>query len=411
MKSMQRMHLLLGLVFSGLTLPLMGQIFDSVQVPMDPRLSDLPYYSFNQGLGLTTPDSTYSMNIRFRMQLRAANTFNDSGIVSNQWSVRRLRLRFDGFAFVPQLTYAIQLSFATEDASGEVDNNNLNLIRDAVLFYRINNRFTVGFGQTKLPGNRQRVNSSSALQLVDRSIANAAFTIDRDFGFFGTYRTTTLTNPGFIVRTSISSGKGRNWRGFSGYGLCYTGRVEWYPLGDFTNNGVFIEGDLQREPKPKVMLGGTYSFNDNAIRTQGQLGPLLLETRDLTSGFVDLLFKYRGWAVMADFMLRDANAPVTTNPDDTTQMNAVLTGTGWNFQASYLFKNNYEITARYARVDPTQAVASFYPTTEEIRLGVSKYLRGHSLKLQLDGGLNTLQAPSLPKENLWNIRFQIELGI
>ena len=387
-----------------------GQIFDSVQVPMDPRLSDLPYYSFNQGLGLTTPDSTYSMNIRFRMQLRAANTFNDSGIVSNQWSVRRLRLRFDGFAFVPNLTYAIQLSFATEDASGEIENNNLNLIRDAVLFYRINRQFSVGFGQTKLPGNRQRVNSSSALQMVDRSIANAAFTIDRDFGFFGIYRGATLDEPGIIARAALSSGKGRNWRGFENYGLCYTGRLEWYPLGDFTNNGVFFEGDLQREPKPKIMVGGTYSFNDNAIRTNGQLGPLLMEPRDLTSVFVDLMAKYRGWAFMADFMMRSTSNPVTSDPvamDTTT----VQSGMGWNFQGSYLFKNNYEISARYARVDPAADVATHYPATEEVRLGVSKYLRGHSLKLQLDGGLNTLQWAGNPKENLWNIRFQIELGI
>jgi len=62
------------------------------------------------------------------------------------------------------------------------DGENVNIIRDAVMFYRPNKYWSIAFGQTKLPGNRQRVNSSGALQLTDRTINNARFNIDRDFG-------------------------------------------------------------------------------------------------------------------------------------------------------------------------------------------------------------------------------------
>nr|WP_253256122.1 hypothetical protein [Formosa algae] len=37
----------------------------------DIRLAALPYYSFGKGVGLTSPDSIFKLNIRFRMQNRA----------------------------------------------------------------------------------------------------------------------------------------------------------------------------------------------------------------------------------------------------------------------------------------------------------------------------------------------------
>lgn len=87
--------------------------------------------------------------------------------------IRRLRLRFDGYVGDPKFLYAIQLSFSPGDVGEIHDGENINIIRDAVVFYRPNKRWNISFGQTKLPGNRQRVNSSGALQLTDRSINNA----------------------------------------------------------------------------------------------------------------------------------------------------------------------------------------------------------------------------------------------
>lgn len=398
------------LIFLLLSGSAFAQASDSLRVPMDPRLSELPYYSYSRGLGFTTPDSAYSLNLRFRLQARAANSFDETGIIASQWAIRRLRLRLDGFAFSPRITYAIQLSFATDDASQQVGEYNLNLIRDAVVFYRVLPELTLGFGQTKLPGNRQRVNSSSALQLVDRSIANAAFTIDRDFGFFAVYRSLPANQTGYILRGAVSSGKGRNWSSYDGYGLCYTGRAELYPTGAFTNEGVFFEGDLEREQRPKIMLGFTWSFNDNAIRTRGQLGDLLPASRDMRSAFADFLLKYRGWAFSADYMYRGTYDPLLVNPAD-SGLSAVLTGSGWNFQGSYLFRNNLEVVARYSRVDPEAQVSVLLPAGQEMRLGVNKYLRGHSLKLQMDGGWNTSRLAGAAETGFWDIRFQLELGI
>ena len=42
----------------------------------DLKLSTLPYYNYGKGLGLTSPDSLFQFNIRFRMQNRV--TYYDS---------------------------------------------------------------------------------------------------------------------------------------------------------------------------------------------------------------------------------------------------------------------------------------------------------------------------------------------
>lgn len=134
----------------------------------DVKLAALPYYNFGRGLGLTAPDSLFQFNIRFRMQNRMSYLQNDSGEEIFDGQIRRLRLRFDGYVGNPKFLYAIQLSFAPGDVGSIREGENVNIIRDAVVFYRPNRNWTFSFGQTKLPGNRQRINSSGALQLVDR---------------------------------------------------------------------------------------------------------------------------------------------------------------------------------------------------------------------------------------------------
>src|SRR5688572_28163312 len=75
--------------------------------------SPIPYFTFGKGLGITAPDSLFSMNIRFRIQNRVGiktESGTDLGISEVEARVRRLRLRFDGFVYNPKLTYVIQLS-------------------------------------------------------------------------------------------------------------------------------------------------------------------------------------------------------------------------------------------------------------------------------------------------------------
>src|SRR5690606_10015516 len=130
------------------------------------RLSALPYYTFVNGLGLTPADSLFQFNIRCRIQNGATHQYHEDDESESSAQIRRLRLRFDGYVGDPRFTYVIQLSFSPGDVGTLQQGQNINVIRDAVVFYRPNKHWNIGFGQTKLPGNRQRVNSSGALQFT-----------------------------------------------------------------------------------------------------------------------------------------------------------------------------------------------------------------------------------------------------
>jgi hypothetical protein len=377
----------------------------------DLKLSALPYYNYGKGVGLTSPDSIFQFNIRFRMQNRATYIQNDGEDGAIDAQIRRLRLRFDGYVGNPHFIYAIQLSFAPGDVGEVKDGENINIIRDAVVFYRPNKHWNFGFGQTKLPGNRQRVNSSGGLQLTDRSINNAKFTIDRDFGFQTHYQNEHDNKFSYNVRSAISTGEGRNSTDKPDNGLAYTGKVELFPLGVFSKDGAFFEGDLKREQKPKFMLSGAYQFNNKARRTGGQLGDDLFQKRDMQSILLDGMFKYNGWAFMTAYMQRIAKDPITINPDDATDIKYIFTGNGFDYQLSYLLPSNYEIIGRFSTQKANEDIKLLAPDTKQYSIGVTKYVWEHAFKAQMELTMDDLNYFDGSSKQNWYLRFQVEIGI
>lgn len=373
-----------------------------------------------KGLEFVGKDSLFSMRLQFRMQNRAAfltRSDSDFSAESFEFRVIRLRLKMEGFVFSPKVTYKVQLSFSRGDMDWDMTQNSnvntsVNIVRDAVMYYEPVNGLKFGFGQTKLPGNRQRVISSGDQQFSDRSIVNATFTVDRDFGFFASYK-----HNYFAVLGALTSGEGRNSIK-SNSGLSYTGRIEVLPFGAFTGKNDYQEGDLDREVKPKVSLGASYNFNDDAVRAGGQLGPDLYQKTDMSTFSIDLLFKYKGFAIYSEYMQRNCASPVTFN-SDTSSFQPVYTGNGFLQQISYNFKKNWELALRYAEITPFSSVynnASFpginLKKNQEFMFGVSKYIYGHRLKVQLNV-LYQLTTDYQIKSDFGRFGgiFQVELGI
>src|SRR5690606_5046821 len=171
-------------------------------------------------------------------------------------------------------------------------------------------------------------------------------------------------------------------------GLAYTGRVEYLPLGRFTGENDYIEGDLEREPLPRLSLGGTISYNDKALREGGQVGSDLFSPRGIRTIEFDALLKYRGWALYNEFMQRRTSDPVTVETG-TDEIMYVYDGEGYLSQLSYLFKNNFELAGRYSVIVPDDKLYAnpVFPMINErkvrqIEFGVTKYLVGHRLKIQ-----------------------------
>lgn len=365
------------------------------------------------GIGLYDNDSTFSMNVRFRMQSRLGFNFDDKlNYLSSEYFIRRLRLSFDGFVFSKKLTYKIQLSFSRGDM--DWDNTGFpNIIRDAVINYKPTKHLTLAMGQTKLPGNRERVVSSSELQFPDRSTANARFNLDRDFGLFFTDEVPVGKKAMIIFKGAMSTGKGRNI-GINREGFAYTGRVELLPLGKFELNGDYTEGDWIRESKPKFSLGASYHLNQKALRTGGVLGTLLYQPRDIKQSFLDAMVKYQGWAFLGEYMTRTTNgSPVTTSTADSKKTITVFNGSGVNTQLSYQFKNHWEVAGRFTNIVPMGETKLSEPQQTDYALGVTKYLNYHRLKVQWEV-VKTNRQDLINNIGLtpnWTARFQVELGI
>ena len=378
----------------------------------DIKLTTIPYYTYGKGLGITSADSLYQVNFRFRMQNRLTYFQNEGEAGAYEGQVRRLRLRLDGYVLNPEFLYVIQCGFSPSDI-GKIENGSqINVIRDAMLIYRPNKHWNFGFGQTTLPGNRQRINSAGALQFTDRSINDSRFTIESDFGFHFANLNQFPEKFSYNFKAAVTTGEGRSYSSTPDKGAAFTGRVELYPLGSFKENGAFFEGDIMREESPKVMLSASFSQNNKAQKTQGQLGKQLFDSRNLQSLLLDGIVKYQGWSAMAAYMSRTTDElPLTYNPLDVSDIRYVYTGNGQDYQLSYNFPNNYEIAGRYSIQNVAADIFQFTPDRKEYSIGVTRYIWEHAFKLQGEVTFDELNFIDGTQKQNWYVRFQVEIGL
>ncbi|WP_446051406.1 porin [Zobellia laminariae] len=364
--------------------------------------------AFGKGLfNLIGKDSTWSMKIGTRMQFLTIASWGegeDGGLVDprQNFSIRRARLKFDGFAFSPKLKYKFEFGLSNRDLSGasEYTSNAPRYILDGVIIWNFYKNFEFWMGQTKLPGNIERVISSGNLQQVDRSLLNSRFTIDRDQGVQLRHKFN-LTNQ-FLIKEklAISQGEGRNITTGNLGGLQHTARLELFPFGDFS---AYIGADLKRVETPKLMLAATFDFNNNAVKNRSNQGSYMVNDigfheTDIKTVFVDAMFKYNGFSFMAEYANRTAADPIAKNSDGSVTGDEVQVGNGLNLQTGYLFSTNWEVSGRFTTIDLDKDITGKSLETQ-YTLGVSKYLAGHKLKVQsdlsylnLDGGVNRLMA-------------------
>ncbi len=343
-------------------------------------------------------DSSMFLKASFRFQ----TLFTTAGDISSHapWqsgaAIRRSRLKFDGWAVNPNFAYKVELALSNQDLKSTSDfaqsGGAPKIILDAVVKWKFHKNFELWAGQTKLPGNRERVVSSQKLQFVDRSSVNSIFNIDRDMGV---HLRSKFNSGKAVIKpiVAVSMGEGRNMAINNIGGLNYTGRLEYLPFGDFSGKGDYFDSDLKREPTPKLMLGVSYNFNKGASR-QKQAGSFLMDTEghylnnDLQTIFVDGVFKYRGISISAEFAEKTCVLPSGLDYEKAKDRmldadgRSYHTGTGFNIQAGYLFKSNWEVAGRYTTVTPNWEMS--FTGAREYTLGVSKYIVGHNLKVQSD---------------------------
>lgn len=372
---------------------------------------------FGKGLQIMAKDSSFYLRIGGRFQNLVVADWSledtDAGYekdVDVTALVRRSRLKFDGWVHSPKLKYKLELALSNRDNGGGTNGNfgnAANIILDAYVQYNFYKGLAIKFGQGKLAGNRERVISSGNLQFVDRSRLNSRFTIDRDV--FVQLSNTHKIGENFILKEIASAGLGEGKNQLTGFndGFNYTFRLEMLPFGKFASKGDYIGSSIKRESKPKLAIGVTYDANFNSIRERGQKGSFIVNSegdfvgKDLNTIFVDLMFKYQGLSVMAEYAdkaVADGNPMVFDK--DGSEIGTFYTGSAYNVQMGYMFKNNYEVAVRF-----TDVVAETSNDERHYTLGLNKFIYGHKLKVQTDFSLITRDG----KQNTGMWRTQVDI--
>jgi len=376
---------------------------------------------FGKGFKVTGKDSSFYVKFGFRFQSLHTSSwtlendeFSEATDYEGGFVLRRSRFKFDGFVLNPDTKFKFEVALSNRDhASGNFPEfrNTANIILDASLEHKFYKNFSILFGQRKLPGNRERVVSSGNLQFVDRSRLNSRFNIDRDMGLQLKHK---FKFGKTVVKEVIafSQGEGRNVTEGHFGGYEYTFRGEILPMGEFQSKGDYVGSAVKREKSPKLAIGLTYDINQNSVRERGNLGSFITNAagdyvgRDLNTFFADLMFKYQGLSVMAEYADKQAdnNNPFITEiiNGEEVEIGTFYTGTGLNLQAGYMFPSNYEIAIRYTDINPDEGVSRH---EDHYTLGISKFVAGHKLKFQTDVSLIQLEN----RDDEFLFRFQMDV--
>ena len=360
-------------------------------------------YRPGKGLAVKSEDDRFSLTTGLRVQmLYTLNHDNAEGAdpaLTHSFQIRRARLVFKGHMFNEHNKFKTELSFSPKDIGlkSQEGTAKFTIMRDYYLEFDYLRDFTVRVGQYKLPYSQQRVISSGRLQMVDRSIAGKEFDFDRDIGL--DFRSKDFLGLGKLkYYAGIYFGGGRDNYTLEpvgeGGGLVYLARIEVAPFGQFND---YVEGDFKRTNNPRLSLGATYSYMDDAVFNKGTKGtkPTDGSTTDIHNVNATVAFKMSGFSLMSEFFWRKGRrspdavygiqAEVDENGDTfLPEVEGPRNGYGWFAQGGYMIpKVPVELTSRYSQVRAVGA-SSTITDRDEVGGGINWYIAQHPFKIQLD---------------------------
>ncbi len=336
-----------------------------------------------KGFTVRTLDDRFAANLRTRFQFR--NTFTHTGEAdTNEINIKTARLLLSGHVLVPALKYTVQLAFGTND----FEKDNPSPLFDAFVDYTRFRDLNVRVGQFFVPFDRARTVREFALQLVDRQQVVQELSLDRDVGAM-VYSNDFLGTRGVLsYNLFVGGGEGRNRFGGQAMGPLTVLRFTVRPFGPFDDDQ---EADLSRLARPRLALGFAGGYNLQTNRQKSTYGSTFtLGTFDYTHTAADLVFKYRGFSLLAEAIARKASRAVLSGEvDGKPVQEASRSGWGYFVQGGFLLTDMVEIAARwdslhaFAGTDPS-FVKLLAEQGNQVGAGANLYLNGHAFKLQAD---------------------------
>jgi hypothetical protein len=354
-------------------------------VPAAAPPSDPVVVKIAMGKGITvSKGEALSMTVRARFQIRDVATIQDTA-VSNEFSLRTARLFIHGKVLSPKLCYFVQLALGQNDFEAGITSP----VFDAFVEWTGWRDLNIKAGQFFVPFDRARTIREVALQLVDRQQVITELGMDRDLGIALSSQDLFGWGGRLSYTLGFFGGQGKNRvLPEKNPGFLYTARVAFRPMGAFDDD---VEADIERSVNPHLSVGLAFAYNQNTLRAKGVIGPIYtLKGFDQLHLAADVVFKWRGFSLLAEVIMRQANEPFH---DGETASGAPLrewSRSGWGYlvQAGYMVTPNLEVAARWDQVrfisgDP--ALSQLAQTQgREFGAGLNWYFNGHLAKVQAD---------------------------
>lgn len=377
--------------------------------------------SYVLGDGITFQSGFRKINFTQSLQTSfSANSFNKNlSSFNSAFDINRARLTIIGNPIDNKISLVARLNFSSNLQSVTSGNRSFNTpLQEAYIEYRPNRKHVFNFGlRADYIDSRETRTEGENLAFINRSALSSSFDAIFDYGFRykGTYKLggRHLLKPYASITTGDSrSGLQKNFGGFK-YGV----RIDYLPFDKFQKGGEFYMEDLAREEKPKLVIGGIFSYNDGATSALGtnggrfQYGDLnqnILLPKFTKMG-VDYLFKYNGFYSMGSYFATRATVPTnikgefrlngsfssypTTQTESQTNdlvKNRLNLGAAYNVQAGYLLKSDWALGLRYTRLNANAVSANFAQYNKYYTFVATKYLSANNLKVQTEIGYDEL---------------------
>lgn len=362
-----------------------------------------------RGIGVTSKDGRWALSLSLRLGFIYSGRRQDRGAYEHALELRRVRLLLSGSAFSPHLKYFVQLAVAPRELGLEGGVVRTGPLLDTFVAFDRLRDLNLRLGVYRVMYTRERNIADINPLLVDRSLANAEFNVDRDIGL--ELRSEDLGGLGRLrYYAGVFIGDGRDQVRFSDPGLMYTARLDFSPFGLFDD---YESSDLTRLRRPRLSLGFAYAFNDRARNDRGVLGspPADGGTTDYHNLTTDMMFKSAGFSLEAAYLWRDGRR----DPGHATDPNGApipvapaRNGQGWMVQVAFLIpKTGLEPAFRTSGIRGLGLTAM--PDRDELGGGLNYYFAGHNLKLQLDYFRTWDHLPLARTSDLVRLQFQLAL--
>jgi len=325
---------------------------------------------YKNGLLIKTPDDNYSLKLNFRLQpyfiFTDLENDNDSTL-----KFRRARVLASGNVIHPWIKYETQLTLEGEKAA----------LRDVAIEAVHSKQIKFKIGQYKVPFDREFLVSGFGLQLVERSIVNSEFSLQRDIG---------LQIAGESLwdaveyRLGIFNGSGANKDNIDN-DYMVTGRLVWTPVG---GSYQYWQAAMNTPEKLHLAIGFGFAYMPDLEVGEreilaGKLGKstTLSARSDVIQYTTDVALEYLNFSLEGGYHYRQIKPKELTTYGDQGANGLYIQG------GVFIVPKKIEIAARYAVVEPDNPSKINNNKQSEITGGGSYYLSGHQIKFQTNYSL------------------------